>query len=116
VLSEFPLGHPAEPDSLAMRSRIISGICEAVIVVESDLRGGAMTTARFAGEHGRLLFAVPGRIDQSSSGGCNQLIRDGAALLTRVEDVLNEIQYLGGLKPAPIRPAKTAAGGTNGPA
>ncbi len=116
VLSEFPLGHPAEPDSLAMRSRVISGICEAVIVVESDLRGGAMTTARFAGEHGRLLFAVPGRIDQSSSSGCNQLIRDGAALLTRVEDVLNEIQYLGGLKPAPIRPAKPAPEGTAGPA
>jgi DNA processing protein len=74
-----------------------------VIVVETDLRGGAMAAAKFAGEQGRLLFAVPGRIDQSISGGCNQLIRDGATLLTSVGDVLQEIQYLGGLKPAPPR-------------
>ena len=103
VLSEFPFGRTADGDSFAMRSRVISGICEAVIVVESDLRGGAMATARFSGAHGRLLFSVPGRIDQSTSGGCNQLIRDGATLLTRVEDVLDEIQYLGGLRPAPLR-------------
>jgi len=45
-----------------------SGICEAVVVVESDVDGGAMITARFAGEHGKLIFAVPGRIDQPSSG------------------------------------------------
>ena len=105
VLSEFPFGRAADGDSFAMRSRVISGICEAVIVVESDLRGGAMAAAKFAGEQGRLLFAVPGRIDQSISGGCNQLIRDGATLLTRVDDVLQEIQYLGGLRPAP--PGKT---------
>ena len=103
VLSEFPFGRAADGDSFAMRSRVISGICEAVIVVESDLRGGAMAAAKFAGEQGRLLFAVPGRIDQSISGGCNQLIRDGATLLTSVGDVLQEIQYQGGLKPAPPR-------------
>jgi DNA processing protein len=102
ILSEFPFGRAADRDSFAMRSRLIAGICEAVIVVESDLWGGAMTTAKFAGEQGRLVFAVPGRIDQSTSAGPNQLIRDGAALLTRVEDVLQEIQYLGGLRPAPI--------------
>ena len=111
ILSEFPLGRAADPDSLAMRSRVISGICEAVVVVESDLRGGAMATARFAGEQGRLLFAVPGRIDQSGSGGTNQLIRDGATLLTRVEDLLEEIQYLGGFRPAPLKAAKDPGGG-----
>ncbi len=102
VLSEFPFGRAADGDSFAMRSRVVSGICEAVVVVESDLWGGAMTTAKFAGEQGRLLFAVPGRIDQSTSAGSNQLIRDGATLLTRVEDVLQEIQYLGGLRAAPV--------------
>jgi DNA processing protein len=61
-----------------------------------------MSTAKFAGEQGRLLFAVPGRIDLSTSTGPNQLIRDGATLLTRVEDVLQELQYLGGLRPAPV--------------
>lgn len=105
VLSEFPLGRAADPDSLAMRSRVISGMCEAVVVVESDLRGGAMTAARFAGEQGRLIFAVPGRIDQSSSSGTNQLIRDGATLFTKVEDLLDELQYLGGQRPEPLRPA-----------
>jgi DNA processing protein len=102
VLSEFPFGRPLDRDSFPMRSRLISGLCEAVVVVESDVHGGAMTTARFAGEQGRLLFAVPGRIDQSTSGGSNQLIRDGATLLTRVEDLLQEIQYQGGRRPAPV--------------
>jgi DNA processing protein len=102
VLSEFPFGRSVDKDSFAMRSRVIAGICEAVVVVESDLWGGAMSTAKFAGEQGRLLFAVPGRIDLSTSTGPNQLIRDGATLLTRVEDVLQELQYLGGLRPAPV--------------
>jgi len=101
VLSEFPFGRSVDKDSFAMRSRLIAGICEAVVVVESDLWGGAMSTAKFAGEQGRLLFAVPGRIDLSTSAGPNQLIRDGAALLTRVEDLLQEIQYLGGPRPPP---------------
>ncbi len=108
VLSEFPFGRSVDRDSFAMRSRVIAGICEAVVVVESDMWGGAMTTAKFAGEQGRLVFAVPGRIDQSTSAGPNQLIRDGAALLTRVEDVLQELQYLGGLRPAPIAGAGPA--------
>jgi DNA processing protein len=106
VLSEFPFGRAADKDSFPMRSRVISGICEAVVVVESDMWGGAMTTAKFAGEQGRLIFAVPGRIDQSTSSGSNQLIKDGATLLTKVEDVLGEIQYLGGLRPIPIANGK----------
>jgi DNA processing protein len=111
VLTESPFGRPADRDSFEKRSRIISGICEAVVVVESELRGGAMATARFAGEQGRLVFAVPGRIDQSSSSGCNQLIRDGATLLTRVDDLVQELQYLGGLRPSPIPPAPGARPG-----
>jgi DNA processing protein len=69
-----------------------------------------MITARFAGEQGRLVFAVPGRIDQPSSAGCHQLIRDGAILLTSVEDLLQELNYLDGLRPQPIpeKPAFTA--------
>jgi DNA processing protein len=102
VLSECPFGRAADRDSFPMRSRIVSGMCEAIVVVESDMWGGAMTTAKFAGEQGRLLFAVPGRIDQSTSSGPNQLIKDGATMLTRVEDLLQEIQYLGGLRPAPL--------------
>ena len=110
VLSEFPFGRRADRQSFAMRNRIVSGICEAVVVVESDVDGGAMITARFAGEHGRLIFAVPGRIDQPSSHGCHQLIRDGATLLTSVDDILAELNYLDGLRPAPVPGAANGGG------
>jgi DNA processing protein len=112
VLSEFPFGRRADRQSFAMRNRIVAGISTAVVVVESDVDGGAMITARFAGEQGRLLFAVPGRIDQATSKGCHQLIRDGATLLTSVDDILSELNYLDGMRPTPVgeKPADVAAG------
>lgn len=112
VLSEFPFGRRADRQSFAMRNRIVAGICQAILVIETDVDGGAMITARFAGEQGRLIFAMPGRIDQNTSAGCHQLIRDGATLLTSVDDVLGELNYLDGLRPAPIaqKPADAVAG------
>jgi len=110
VLTEFPFGRRADRQSFAMRNRIVAGMAEAIIVVESDVDGGAMITARFAGEQGRLLFAVPGRIDQKTSAGCHQLIRDGATLLTGVDDLLQELQYLEGLRPALLAQAADGAG------
>jgi DNA processing protein len=112
VLSEFPFGRRADRQSFAMRNRIVAGMSEAVVVIESDVDGGAMITARFAGEQGRLIFAMPGRIDQNTSAGCHQLIRDGATLLTSVDDILNELNYLDGMRPAGIaeKPADVAAG------
>jgi DNA processing protein len=104
VMTEFPFGRRADRQSFAMRNRIVSGMSRAVVVVESDVDGGAMITARFAGEQGRLIFAVPGRIDQPTSAGCHQLIRDGATLFTKLEDLLDELNYLGGLEPARIPP------------
>lgn len=102
ILSEFPFGRRADRQSFPMRNRVVAGICDAVVVVESDVNGGSMITARFAGEQGRLVYAVPGRIDQATSRGCHQLIRDGATLLTGVDDILSELNYLDGLRPAPI--------------
>ena len=102
VISEFPFGRKADRQTFPMRNRVVSGICEAVVVVESDVSGGAMITARFAGEQGRLIYAVPGRIDQPSSAGCHQLIRDGATLFTGIDDILNELNYLDGLRPRAI--------------
>lgn len=102
VVSEFPFGRKADKQSFPMRNRVVAGICEATVVVESDVQGGAMITARFAGEQGRLIYAVPGRIDQPSSAGCHQLIRDGATLFTGVDDILNELNYLDGLRPKAI--------------
>ncbi|RFC44978.1 MAG: DNA processing protein [Verrucomicrobia bacterium] len=102
ILSEFPFGRRADRQSFPMRNRVVAGMCEATIVVETDVDGGAMITARFAGEQGRLIYAVPGRIDQTTSAGCHQLIRDGATLLTGVDDILSELNYLDGLRPSPI--------------
>ncbi|MBP6506693.1 MAG: DNA-processing protein DprA [Opitutaceae bacterium] len=104
ILSEFPFGRRADRQSFPMRNRVVAGIAEAVVVVETDVSGGSMITARFAGEQGRLIFAVPGRIDQNTSAGCHQLIRDGATLLTSVDDILSELNYLDGLRPQPIPP------------
>lgn len=102
IVSEFSFGRRADRQSFPMRNRVVAGMCEAVVVVETDVSGGSMITARFAGEQGRLIFAVPGRIDQATSQGCHQLIRDGATLLTSVDDILSELNYLDGLRPRPI--------------
>ena len=65
-----------------------------------------MIPARLAADQGRTVFAVPGRIDQSTSAGCHRLIRDGAVLLTGVDDILSELSYLKGFRKTPP-PAKT---------
>lgn len=93
VISEFPMGRKADKQSFPRRNRVISGICSAIVVIESDKNGGSMITARFAGEQGRQLLAVPGRIDQPAAAGCHALIRDGATLCTGVEDILEAIKY-----------------------
>ena len=93
VASEFPLGRRADRQTFPLRNRVVAAMCQAVIVVESAVAGGSMSTARFAGEQGRQIMAVPGRIDQSSSGGCHQLIRDGATMVTSVDDILEELRY-----------------------
>ena len=115
IYSEFPFGRRADRQTFPMRNRIVAGMSEGIIVVESDAKGGSMITARFAGEQGRLVFAVPGRIDQSSSAGCHQLIRDGAILCRSVEDVLEELNYLQGMRPMPmpIDPGKESVAPTN---
>lgn len=102
LLTEFPFTRRADRQSFAMRNRIVSGMSVALIVVESDVNGGSMITAKFAGDQGRLVFAVPGRIDHALSAGCHQLIRDGATLLTSVDDLLSELNYLNGLRPTPV--------------
>jgi DNA processing protein len=93
VASEFPFGRRADRQTFPMRNRVVAGMCEAIIVVESARAGGSMITARFAGEQGRQIMAIPGRIDQDSSSGCHQLIRDGATMVTSVDDVLEELRY-----------------------
>ncbi|MDQ8204817.1 DNA-processing protein DprA [Pelagicoccus sp. SDUM812003] len=94
VVSEFPFGRRADRQTFPMRNRLVSGMSHAVVVIESEEAGGSMITARFAADQGRLVCAVPGRIDQASSRGCHQLIRDGALLLESIDDLLEELNHL----------------------
>ncbi len=92
VLSEFPLGRKADRRTFPMRNRLVSGISSATIVIESAASGGSLISAQFAAEQGRLVFALPGRVDQPESAGCHQLIRDGAILVRNAQDILDEME------------------------
>src|SRR5687767_12051928 len=95
-MSEYPLGTPPLAENFPRRNRIVSGMSRGVLVVEADVRSGALITARQAcDDHGRPVFAIPGRIDNPLSAGPHKLIRDGATLVTGIEDVIE------GLAPLP---------------
>lgn len=91
IVSEFKLGTRADKQTFPIRNRIIAALSRATLVVESDLRGGSMITARLAVDYGRDVFAIPGRIDSESSRGCHALIRDGAILVSSIEDIASEL-------------------------
>jgi DNA processing protein len=94
VVTEFPFGVQPDRQNFPMRNRIISGWSLGVVVVEANLKSGALITASQAAEQGRHVFAVPGRVDQPQARGCHQLIKDGAKLTEDAEDVLAEFEYL----------------------
>ena len=90
LLSEYPPGTRPEGWHFPERNRIMSGLSLATVVVEADRDSGALITARAALEQGRDVFAVPGPIHAPQSRGCNELIRDGAGLVTCGWDILQE--------------------------
>src|SRR5712671_6469343 len=91
ILSEFPLGtHPA-PENFPVRNRIVAGMPLGVVVVEGAQYSGSLITARLAMEFGREVFAVPGNVTQPVSFAPNQLIKQGAKLVTSWEDVVEEL-------------------------
>ena len=93
IVSEFPIGRRADRKSFPMRNRIIAGLSEGTIVVESGIKGGSLITANFALEYGRAVFAIPGRLDALQSQGCLALIKEGATMLTSLKDITNELQH-----------------------
>ena len=102
VLSELPLGTRPAPGQFPRRNRLIAGLSHGVLVIEAALQSGSLITARQAGEFGREVFAIPGSIHSPLARGCHALIRQGAALVESVEDVLVELP--------PLRPRAAAAG------
>ncbi len=92
LLTEFPPGEDPRAGNFPRRNRLIAALSEGVLVVEMSLKSGAQHTVDYALELGREVFAVPGPIGSEVSQGTNQLIRDGARLITRVEDILEELR------------------------
>ncbi|HMP30770.1 MAG TPA: DNA-processing protein DprA, partial [Saprospiraceae bacterium] len=89
IISEFPLGTGPDRPNFPMRNRIIAAISDATIVVESKTKGGSMITAEFANEFNKDVFAIPGRINDSYSMGCNALIKKHKAhLFESVKDLI----------------------------
>ena len=91
VVSENPATAKPKRGMFPQRNRIITGLSLGVIVVEAAERSGALISASHAVDQNREVFAIPGRIDSRMSCGCHQLLRDGAKLVTCVDDVLEEL-------------------------
>ncbi len=96
VISEMPMGWEPRARDFPRRNRIVSGVALGVVVVEAAARSGSLITARYAGEQGRLVFAVPGSPMDPRAEGANRLIRDGARIVTDVDDIVAEIEPMVG--------------------
>ena len=91
AISEMPLGHVPRARDFPRRNRLISGASLGVVVIEAAHRSGSLITARMAAEQGREVFAVPGSPLDPRAAGTNDLIKQGAALVTEAADVINAV-------------------------
>lgn len=93
IISEYPLGYPAFPANFVNRNRIISGMSDAVLVIEGAQQSGTLVTASHAAEQGKVVFAVPGQITSPMSQAPLYLIKNGAKIATSPKDVLEELGW-----------------------
>ncbi len=91
LLTEFFSGTPPDKHNFPQRNRVVAGLCDVVILVESGIKGGSMITAELANGYNRDVFAVPGRSIDSKSAGCNELIRTNKAIMLTDPQELLEV-------------------------
>jgi len=94
LVSAFPLMTEARPGNFPARNRIIAGLSRGCVVVQAAEKSGARITAQFALEQGRDVFAIPGQLGDPLSVGCHRLIQEGAKLISGVQDIFEEYQFL----------------------
>ena len=94
VMTEYPPTTPPAGRNFPVRNRLISGLSQGTVVVEGDLRSGALITAKTAILQGRDIYAFPGNVGETNSAGTNQLISDGAAMILSARDVLENYTFL----------------------
>jgi DNA processing protein len=94
IISEYPPGTPPRPMNFPARNRIVSGLADAVVVIEARCRSGTLITVDMALEQGKEVFVVPGRVTDRLSDGCNRLIKQGAAIMLSPEELLEELREL----------------------
>lgn len=103
LISPFSLNTPPDRSTFPARNRIIAGLSQGCLVVRAAARSGALITAQFALDQGRLIFAVPGSIYDELSVGCHELIKQGAKLVNSVNDILEDFNE--GVTPSTFTPA-----------
>lgn len=91
IISEYPMGIGPFPGNFPRRNRIISGLSDGILVIEAREKSGSLITANLGLSQGKDVFAVPGRINDELSKGCNDLIRLGAGLTEKPEDILDSL-------------------------
>lgn len=95
LLTQFNIGTSADEHNFPVRNKIVAGICDALIVIESGPKGGSMITVNDAINYHKRIFAIPGRITDDHSSGCNMLIQKGQAkLLNTGKELLSEMNWL----------------------
>lgn len=105
LFTEYPPGVRPARHRFLTRNRLVAAVAGAAVVVEAGLRSGAANTAAWARGLGRVVGAVPGPVTSSASAGCHALLRNGAQLITRAEDIVELVGHIGELAPDEPRPA-----------